>query len=456
MPWGHGGDHFATTFPALRRPAPGPAARHQRHRRHGRRRRHSVVRLDDGVGDGSSFAAPEIEQFIIDTAQPPYDLSVTFTANNSGQGRFDFGNGTVDYAVSDIPYQGVAFDPVQPSFAFDYVPVTAAGVGFMYHLSGLPSGTTLRLSSSSICSIFTGAVSSWDSPVIQADNPGIALPDTTIRPVIREDLAGTNFVLQQYCIDEQPALWAAFIDALATQQYPGQVGDLSATQARSDWPLFSGAISTSSAPNAADAVANPNDDGFITAIEPAYASQRLLPVASVKNRDGDYVQPTPLDVESALVYSSQRAHGIQRLDFNGAGPNVCNPSTYSYMLVPTTGADPAMGAVLSEFLDYALTLGQQKAPSIGFAPLSPSLDRFGLHEVRRDIPGAVGLTPSEQTALRCGHLSIKDVRRGRNAPSCDPAPPAATPEAPWALALPVGAVTMTALAFWRRRRLVHH
>ena len=55
--------------------------------------------------------------------------------------------------MSDIPYQGIAFDTKQPSFPFVYVPISAEGVAFMYHLNGLPAGTTLHLSSRSICAL---------------------------------------------------------------------------------------------------------------------------------------------------------------------------------------------------------------------------------------------------------------------------------------------------------------
>ena len=61
------------------------------------------------------------------------------TPRRLGTGRFDFGSGTVDFAVSDIPYQGIA-DTKQPTFPFTFIPVTAGGLAFMYHFSGMPAG----------------------------------------------------------------------------------------------------------------------------------------------------------------------------------------------------------------------------------------------------------------------------------------------------------------------------
>ena len=180
------------------------------------------------IGAGSSAAGPLMLRWTADTANTPYSLQVDYTATSSGDGRFNFGNNTVDFAVSDIPYQGIAFDAERPSFPFVYVPISAEGVAFMYHLDGLPAGTTLHLSSRSICALMTGGVTTWNDPVIAADNPGVTLPATPVHPVIRSDLAGTNFVLQEYCIHEQPALWSDFVTSPIVVDNPAQVGDLDA------------------------------------------------------------------------------------------------------------------------------------------------------------------------------------------------------------------------------------
>jgi len=370
------------------------------------------------VGSGSSFAGPEVLQWTTDTGKPPYSLNVDYTPTSSGDGRFNFGNGTVDFAVSDIPYQSPVFDTAQPTFPFEYVPVTAGGLAFMYHINGMPAGKTLQLSSYSACAIFTGAVSTWNSPIIQTDNPGVTLPDTPVHPVIRSDLAGTNFVFQEYCIHEQPKLWAAFVTSPAIVQFPSQVADLSATEPRSDWPLFPTAIPESGSAAAADTVALANNDGYITAVETAYALQRNVPVASVENASGDYAQPTAVDVASALAYATQNADGTHNLNFDGVGPHVYNPSTYSYLLTPTKGWNAGKGAVLSAFANYALTLGQEKATEIGYASLGLSLEQYGVNSIKQNVPGALDLTSAEQGAYACGDFTPAEVAGGATAPTC--------------------------------------
>ncbi len=324
----------------------------------------------------------------------------------------------------------------------------------MYHLQGLPTGTTLQLSSESVCALMTGSVTNWDSPVVQADNPGVTLPSTPVTPVIRADPAGTDLALQEYCIHEQPTLWSSFVTSPGVTGYPGQVADLSATTPHPDWPFFAGAVIASGAAAAADDVAAAPDDGYITAVEPAYATQRHYPVASVENASGRYTQPTPVDVESALAYASEGAGGTPVLDFDATGPDVYEPSTFDDLLAPTTGSDPGKGAVLSAFVDYALTLGQEEAPSIGFDPLGRPLEHYGVNTADALIPGAVTLDAAESAAYSCGALSVADVQAGRTTPSCT-GPPPVLAEAPGIVLLPVVAAVLagaTFLAARRRRR----
>ena len=87
------------------------------------------------------------------------------------------------------------------------MPITAGGIAFMYNIPGLTK--TLQLSSYSACAILTGGISNWNDPA-SPRTTRVSLPNLAIRPVTESDSAGTNFVLEEWCIDEQPALWAAF------------------------------------------------------------------------------------------------------------------------------------------------------------------------------------------------------------------------------------------------------
>ena len=323
-------------------------------------------------GTGSSFAAPALEDFGNDVQGPPYSLSVNYTSSSSGQGRLEFTNQTTDFGASDIAY-GFGTDSQAPSFPFIYVPITAGGISFMYNLPGMPK--TLQLSSYTACAVLTGGIKTWNDPAIAKDNPGVSLPSLAVRPVTESDSAGTNFVLEEWCIAEQPALWAAFANQEIHQAGgPSDGVAIDPNSPNSNWPGLPNGLDQVTTSGVAGSIAT--TPGAIGAVQFKYATDLHFGlgdptkgVASVLNATGKYTQPTPVDVASALAYATQKDNGTHELDFNGIGPNVYNPSTYSYLLAKTTGSDPGKGAVLSGYVNFSLTLGQGQSPGFGYASL---------------------------------------------------------------------------------------
>jgi phosphate transport system substrate-binding protein len=373
-------------------------------------------------GTGSSFAAPALENFDNSVSVAPYSLNVNYSSSSSGQGRLEFTNQTTNFAASDIAYGLGSTDTQSPTFPFIYVPITAGGIAFMYNIPGLTK--TLQLSSYSACAILTGGITNWNDPSIAKDNPGVTLPNLAIRPVTESDSAGTNYVLEEWCIDEQPAIWSAFANHETTQSGgPTDGVAISPSAPNSNWPGLPNGLDQQSTAGVAGNVAT--NAGAIGAVQVKYAtdlgfsaSTPAKGVASVLNASGKYTQPTPVDVASALAYATQLDNGTHQLDFNGVGPNVYNPSTYSYLLAKTTGSDPTLGAVLSGYVNYALTLGQQASPSFGYASLGLSLEQYGVKAVLANVPGAVAVTAAENKAYACGDLTPTEVAAGQTTPTC--------------------------------------
>ena len=115
----------------------------------------------------------------------PYNLSINWAPSNSGTGRYEFTNQTTDFAVSDIGYVGNT-DTTPPSFPFNFIPITAGGIAFMYNIPGLSK--QLQLSSYSACGLLTGAITNWNNQYIAADNPGVSLPNLPVKSRDRERL----------------------------------------------------------------------------------------------------------------------------------------------------------------------------------------------------------------------------------------------------------------------------
>jgi len=391
----------------------------------------SGVSLD---GTGSSFAAPALLTWVNDVGNAPYSLQMVYTSSSSGQGRYEFTNQTTDFAVSDIGYVGNT-DTTPPSFPFNFIPITAGGIAFMYNVPGVTK--TLQLTSYTACALLTGGIKNWDDPALATANPGVSLPNLAVVPVTESDSAGTNFVLEEWCIDEQPGLWTAFVNQQDSQSGgPSDGVTLSTTNPESNWPGIQGGLDDQSTTAVAGDVAT--NAGAIGAVQVSYAtgepgfsgSDPSKSVALVQNASGDYTGPTPVDVASALAYATQLPDGTHKLDFNGLGPHVYNPSTYSYLLTPTTGWSAAKGGVMSAFVNYALTLGQQKAPSIGYASLGLSLEQYGINAVTTNVPGSVAPTAAEKAAYACGDLTPPEVLAGQSTPTCGVVNQTAAPPPP--------------------------
>ncbi|MGO8862361.1 MAG: substrate-binding domain-containing protein [Acidimicrobiales bacterium] len=374
------------------------------------------------AGNGSSFASPAVTSWADTVGQAPYNISVSYTPSSSGQGRYEFTNGTVDYAVSDTGYVDSSVGTTPPSFPYQFIPITAAGVAFMYNVPGLTQ--TLQLTSYTACLLLTGQIKNWDDPALKQNgaNASVTLPNLPVLPVTESDPAGTNFVLEEYCIDEQPAVWAQYAKNMAGSPPPSGV-PISATTPGSNWEAPGNGYDEQSTSAVASNIVN--NAGAIGAVQENYAtdsgftgSNPAHAVAEVENASGKFTLPTPVDVASALAYATQLADGTHQLNFNGLGPNVYNPSTYSYLLTPTKGWATAKGATMSQFVNYVLTLGQQAAPKFGYASLGLSLERYGIDQVIANVPGAVDPTAAESQAYACGDLTPTEVQAGQTTPTC--------------------------------------
>jgi phosphate transport system substrate-binding protein len=242
------------------------------------------------------------------------------------------------------------------------VPIVGEGIACIYNVPGLTK--QLQLTSYTACAILTGGITNWDSPTLAAINPGVTFPNLPIVPVTESDESGNNFAIEQWCIAEQPALWAAFADSENSQSGgPTDGVAISPTVPYSSWPGIVGGLDESLTVAVASSVRNTS--GAIGAVQTRYAQNvgsGLSSVALAENASGDFTAPTPLDVTSALAYATPQDNGFQDLDFNGLGPNVYNPSTFSYLLTPTTGWSSAKGQTMSAFVNYCADAGSRDRP----------------------------------------------------------------------------------------------
>ena len=324
-----------------------------------------------------------------------YGMTVNYSGVGSSAGRRDFVQGTVDFAVSEIPFQTSPEDgsaPEKPLTGYAYMPIVAGGTSFMYNLKiGGKKVTNLRLSGEVVTKIFTGAITNWNDPAIQADNPGLAMPDKSIVPVVRSDGSGSTAQFTLWMSKQHPDLWNAFC---------ASVGRSTPCGLTSQYPTFGNSKAQNGSLGVAGYVGQDYGEGAITYVEYSYALKSGFPVAKVLNNAGYYVEPTASSVAVALMQaaintdSGSSDYLTQILDgvYNNADNRTYPLSSYSYMIVPTQVAGiftSDKGKTLGSFASYMLCEGQQQASALGYSPLPMNLVLAGFEQIKR-IPGAGG------------------------------------------------------------------
>ena len=377
-------------------------------------------------GAGSTWSQNAVDQWRRNVNQ--YGLKVNYAGSGSSDGRNQFRNGTVDFAVSEIPYglsdSGVVDAPPQRSSA--YMPIVAGGTSFMYNLKiGGRRVTNLRLSGETIARIFTGQITRWDDPAVKADNPGLALPARRVVPVVRSDGSGTTAQFSSFLSKRYGALWDSWC---------GRAGRRTPCGVTSNYPVVpgSGFVAQSGSLGVSTYVGQAQSEGAITYVEYSYAINAGFPVAKVLNAKGFYVEPTASNVAVGLLKArintdpASPSYLTSILDevYVNPDPRAYPLSSYSYMILPTKAEgtfNTAKGKSLGDFAYYFLCEGQQQAPALGFSPLPINLVRAGLDQVRK-IPGidarAVDITKCNNPTFSPSGVNLL-ARNAPPPPACD-------------------------------------
>ena len=330
-------------------------------------------------GSGSTWGQNALDVWRKDVARD-LGLTINYSGTGSSAGRRDFIAQTVDFAMSDIPFQTEA-TPENPAPEtgmppYEYLPMLAGGTALAYNL--WVDGhrvTDLRLSGAAVTRIFAGQITRWNDPAVQADNPGLTMPDQAITPVVRADGSGSSAQLTGWMADRYPSIWTYGQRSLfphIDDSFKAQNGSL----------------------GVAGYVSQDYGRGAITYVEASYAAKAGLPVAKVLNDAGYYVAPTPAAASIALLAATPGSDGTLDLRrvHRSTDPRAYPISSVSYLIAPTATnriftADK--GRTLSRFIEYAACDGQEELPGLGYGALALPLAQVVADRVSR-IPGASG------------------------------------------------------------------
>ena len=305
-------------------------------------------------GSGSTFQTVFQQSAIAAFRSVDSGITVNYGSGGSGKGRTDLASGVVNYAGSDSPIPA-ADVPLFKGKTVLYFPVIIGPITMAYNLSGV---SNLKLSPTVIANIFQGKITKWNDPAIASLNSGVSLPSTPITVAVRSDSSGTTQNFTLFLKDAVPSVWT--------------LGSSSTIK----WP------STARAGSGNSGVAQivKSTSGAIGYVDYATAKASSLSLASVQNKSGAFVAPSPASASAAVSGVTVASN----LTFAAAWASGASayPITYqSWDLVYAQQPSASDAALLKAYLGYLLGAGQQLLGNLGYAPLPSSLDQMAVQQL---------------------------------------------------------------------------
>jgi phosphate transport system substrate-binding protein len=298
-------------------------------------------------GSGSTFQLVYQQAAIQAFKSVQSGMTVNYSGVGSGTGRTNLAAGTVNFAGSDSPIPAADASTFKSTVL--YFPVVIGPITLSYNLSGLSK--PLRLTPTVVADIFQAKITKWNDPAIAAINPGVTLPSTPITLAVRSDSSGTTQNFSLFLMDAVPSVWTL------------------GSNSTINWPSTARAASG----NGGVAQVIKSTPGAIGYVDYADAKASGLSFASVQNKYGDYIAPSPTSASAAAAGVTV----MPNLTFAAAWASGATsyPITYqSWVLVYAKQANANDAKLLQAYIGYLIGDGQKLLPSLGYAPLPTSID----------------------------------------------------------------------------------
>src|ERR1700726_1302693 len=294
-------------------------------------------------GAGATFPYPIYSKWFDEYAKVDPSVRFNYQSIGSGGGQKQILAQTVDFGASDGPMSDDNLAKAPGKLL--HIPTVAGADVVAYNLAGSPA---LKLDADTIAGIFLGQIKKWNDPRIVALNSGANLPDQEIVVVHRSDGSGTTYI------------WTDYLSKISPE-WKQKVG----TNTSVNWPTGLGGKGNEGV--AGQIKQTPGAAGYVELI---YAVQNKMSYADIKNAAGEFVKPSVESITAAMA-TAQIPDDFRFSITNAPGKNAYPISGATWLLVYERQKDAAKGKKLVEFLQLALTKGDDMAKELDFAPLYP-------------------------------------------------------------------------------------
>ncbi|MFZ1946235.1 MAG: phosphate ABC transporter substrate-binding protein PstS [bacterium] len=295
------------------------------------------------IGAGATFPYPLYSK-MFDVYSQQKGVKINYQAIGSGGGIKQLMEKTVDFGGTDAFLTDEEIKSA--GSAIVHVPTCLGAVVLTYDLPGDP---TLRFTPDIVADIFLGKLTQWNDQRLKDINPEVSLPDMTIVVVHRSDGSGTTFIFSDY-LGKVSAEWKEKVGVGKSLNWPAGLG------AKGN-PGVAGLVK--------------QIPGSIGYVELIYAAQNKMPVGSIRNAAGEFVEPSTGSVSLAAVTDIPADTRVSITDTPAKGGYPIGGFTwlilYADQKYGTRSFQKAEDVV--NLVWWAVHEGQQFAPALDYSPL---------------------------------------------------------------------------------------
>jgi phosphate transport system substrate-binding protein len=310
------------------------------------------------TGSGSSFVDPVMQAWVEQYKSLAPNVSINYQSVGSGQGKKDFIGKVTDFGGTDAT---MTDDELKQAPDALHIPVVLGAVVMSYNLPDLAD--VLQFSGDTIAKIYLGEITTWNDPLLAADNPNVTLPDSAITVVHRSDGSGTTSIFTNY-LSKVSSDWKDKVGSGTTVEWPAGIG------AEKNTGVAAGVQQT---------------PGAIGYIELIYALGNNLPTPAVKNHVGKFVTPSLDSTSAAAAGALKDIPDDLRVMVTDPqeGDDAYPISGFSWLLIHGEMQDENKAQALTDFVYWSLTEGTAIAKGLKYAPAPDAVLTLALQKIEQ-------------------------------------------------------------------------
>ena len=296
------------------------------------------------VQTGSSMPEPLYKVWIDDYHKETPSTQIRYMPVGTGESARNILAGAGDLGGGDAPIPEAQLRAANKPVL--ELPAVLIGIVAIYELPGVKG--ELKVTGPVLAGIFLGKIKMWNDPALTHLNPEMNLPALPIHVFHRSDGKGSNYILSDYLCKVSP--------------------EFLATAGRSESPKWPTGQSFQRSQELVNQLHS--TPGAIGYTELNLAVSSGVRMASIKNAVGEFVKPSSQSIEAAASAGGGKKNDDFRVSLTNAPGKESYPiSSFTWLYVPATAADPERGRAIASYLKWIYTSGQNLAKEQGYATL---------------------------------------------------------------------------------------